>query len=244
MLAFHERYGPVVRIAPDELAFADARAWRDVYGHRTGSAAGSEEMRKLGTFYRVRGVPPGIGGEDRENHALLRRLMAHGFSDRSMRGQEPIIGGYVDLLVRRIGERAVDADRKYEGTGLLCRRRLDMTAWYNWTTFDIIGDLAFGEPFGSLDRAEAHPWVAALQGTVRTAVVVVVVNYLGMGWLMPLLMKYVLSSRRDHVDRTEEKLKRRMEMDVERPDLIEGLLRKKDEWVRISPTYLPLCSPR
>lgn len=28
----HEKYGPVVRIAPDELAFAGQDSWRDIYG--------------------------------------------------------------------------------------------------------------------------------------------------------------------------------------------------------------------
>jgi hypothetical protein len=29
--AWHERYGPIVRVAPDELSFLDATAWRDIY---------------------------------------------------------------------------------------------------------------------------------------------------------------------------------------------------------------------
>ena len=39
MLALHRRYGPVVRVAPDELAFSDPQAWRDIMGHR-GSGGG------------------------------------------------------------------------------------------------------------------------------------------------------------------------------------------------------------
>ena len=27
---------------------------------------------------------------------------------------------------------------------------VNVSQWYNWFTFDVIGDLAFGEPFGSL----------------------------------------------------------------------------------------------
>lgn len=29
---FHERYGPIVRIAPDELVFIEEEAWQDIYG--------------------------------------------------------------------------------------------------------------------------------------------------------------------------------------------------------------------
>lgn len=31
MLQIHRRYGTEVRIAPDELSFSDARAWKDVH---------------------------------------------------------------------------------------------------------------------------------------------------------------------------------------------------------------------
>jgi hypothetical protein len=39
------------------------------------------------------------------------------------------------------------------------RETVDMSQWYNFTTFDIIGDLAFGEPFDCLKDSQYHPWV-------------------------------------------------------------------------------------
>jgi hypothetical protein len=32
----HEKYGGIVRFAPDELAYIDSRAWKDIYGPRPG----------------------------------------------------------------------------------------------------------------------------------------------------------------------------------------------------------------
>lgn len=32
----HERYGPIVRLAPNELSFIDAQAWQDIYTHHQG----------------------------------------------------------------------------------------------------------------------------------------------------------------------------------------------------------------
>jgi hypothetical protein len=56
----------------------------------------------------------------------------------------------------------------------------------------------------------------------------------------PLLQKLMIAmvpkkaarERQSHIDLTRAKLLRRMELGKERPDLVEGLLRKKDEWVR------------
>lgn len=38
-------------------------------------------------------------------------------------------------------------------------RAVDATAWFNFMTFDIIGDMAFGDHFGSLESGQWHPWV-------------------------------------------------------------------------------------
>lgn len=32
MIKLHKKYGPVLRIAPDELSYASAQAWQDIYG--------------------------------------------------------------------------------------------------------------------------------------------------------------------------------------------------------------------
>jgi hypothetical protein len=38
----------------------------------------------------------------------------------------------------------------------------DMVKWYNLTTFDMIGDLAFGESFDGLQNNTIHTWVAMI----------------------------------------------------------------------------------
>lgn len=227
MLALHKRYGPVVRIAPDELAFSRPEAWKDIYGHKL-----ADEIPKHAFFYRTRGVPPSIvSEEDPHNHALLRRELLPQFSDRKMREQEPIIGAYLDLLMTRLREHAVDADRKDAVTGGPARRPLNMVDWYTWTTFDIIGDLAFGEPFGCLDRAKDDPWVDAISRGIQWLPILSMVKYLGLEKLTAVAVK-LNKADADHNARTQAKLERRMALKAERPDLVEGFLRKKEEWVR------------
>ncbi|KAK3321733.1 putative cytochrome P450 [Apodospora peruviana] len=229
VLPMHRRYGPIVRIAPDELSISTPEAWKDIYGHRTGLPSGLDELPKSYIFYRNKLVPPSIVGEDREGHALLRRLMAPGFSERSMREQEPIIGSYVDLLVERLRQHAVDADRKDPITGLQgAKRPLDMTAWYNWTTFDMIGDLAFGEPFGSLDKAKYDPWVHAIAVALESQRFLLTIRHIGLNDILLPLVRLFQSSRREYGRRTRDMMERRMQVE-RRTDLIEGLLAKKDE---------------
>lgn len=132
MLDLHVRYGPIVRIAPTELAYAEPQAWKDIMGHRS---AGAAEFEKDVRFYRpVPSMPVDIVSAPRAEHAMLRKTMAHGFSERTLKDQEPIIKGYIDLLLLRLRE-------KSEGG----KTAVDLATWYNFLTFDVIGDLAFGE---------------------------------------------------------------------------------------------------
>lgn len=229
MLEIHKKYGPVVRIAPNELAFNSPEAWKDIYGHKPED----RELPRFTTFYRTPSIPPSILSETRHNHALMRRALLPWFSERKMQEQEPIFGGYIDLLTKRLREHAVDPNHTDAVTGEHARRPLDMVSWYTWTTFDIIGDLAFGEPFGCLDRAKYDPWVGALSGSMKYMPAVYMAKYLGLGVLTRLAVK-LNKGAEEHRSRTLDKLKRRLQLDVERPDLIEGFLQKKDEWVSLN----------
>ncbi|KAK5659635.1 hypothetical protein OQA88_839 [Cercophora sp. LCS_1] len=219
LLAFHNQYGPIVRIAPNELAFNSPEAWREIYGHK------AEEFPKLQAFYRPRKAPANMVTETRFNHRNLRLQIAPQFSDRSMREQEPVFRKYVNLLITQLREHAVDPDRKDEKTGLQAQRPLDMVAWYTWTTFDIIGDLAFGEPFGCLDKASEDPWIKSIFDAFSKAPYMACTTYLGLDNLLLPILRYFIGKGREMHDRsTEDKLRRRMEMKGGRHDLIEGFL--------------------
>ncbi|KAA8647482.1 cytochrome P450 [Aspergillus tanneri] len=218
MLALHEKYGDVVRIAPGELAFAHVDAWKDIHGH---PANGGEECGKLMSFYKYAdGTPTSIANADREEHGLLRRQLSHGFSERAMRAQEPLITQYVDLLIRRLHEKCA------AGT-----EPLDMVSWYNFTTFDIIGDLAFGKPFGSLENSVYHPFIPLLLESAKAGTLMLSLSFFPFlkKIFLALVPKSVVKAFQEHRDVSVAKLRERMQAGNERDDLIEGLLRKKDE---------------
>jgi cytochrome P450 len=231
VLELYKKYGPVVRIAPNELAFSDADAWKNIYGHRVGVNHGAEEMDKFHTFYRTKGEVLSISSGDREYHARLRKQLAYGFSERALREQESMIGGYITLLIERLREHCVDNAQIDPSTGEPAKKEVDMKMWYNWTTFDVIGDLVFGEPFGSLQNARYDPWVEAINGSIRFLGVINGVKHMGLESLFMWLVKLTNVNRAEHDRRMMDKLHRRVSMEKERPDLIEGLLQKKEEWV-------------
>ncbi|KAI9700902.1 MAG: hypothetical protein M1820_006663 [Bogoriella megaspora] len=80
------------------------------------------------------------------DHARIRRLLSHAFSESALRRQEPLINKYLDLLIHKLQDRAPAT--------------INIVRWYNFTTFDIIGDLTFAEHFGALRDEEYHVWIA------------------------------------------------------------------------------------
>jgi cytochrome P450 len=148
------------------------------------------------------------------DHTRYRRTLAHAFSDQALRSQESILNVYFNLLIQKLNG-YIDG---------LQHGKVDMMAIYNQTTFDIIGDLAFGEPFYALEGGKYHPWIANVFKSLKLS------RWLRVGGRYPLilrlfktsaqLMPIVRKSRQTHTDYTTEKVKRRLNTNTDRKDFM------------------------
>lgn len=126
--AAHKKYGPVVRLAPNELSYIDLQAWKDIYGHR-------KPGQPIWPKDPVQGGPeeagtPGIFRSEGADHVLLKRTFAHAFSDKALKDQQELIRGHALALVDAL---------KYEGKKELGDegQRIDMVKMYNFVAFDV-----------------------------------------------------------------------------------------------------------
>jgi len=117
------------------------------------------------------------------------------------------------------------------------KKAVEMEKWYIWTTFDIIGDLVFGQDFGSLNSASHSRLFQLVLDTVTAIDFVAALKYLGLETIVRILTKIGgANAAYDAVlDDIGERLNKRIESADEKPDLIEGLLRERDGWVRDIP---------
>ena len=147
------------------------------------------------------------------DHSRYRRLLSHAFSEKALREQESLIQGYVDLLVSRLHEHCKDGAQ-------------DMVSWFNFVTFDIIGDLTIGESFRCLQESTLHPWVSILFSYIRVSAYFTALNQFPLlrGVLMPLIPKKVAEQRKKHFMFIEEKFERLMAQGTERPDFMSHIL--------------------
>ncbi|KAI7778726.1 hypothetical protein LA080_001873 [Diaporthe eres] len=154
----HSKYGPIVRIAPDEAAVSSLQATQMI--HKVGSGFNKSSFYDAITAQR-RDSEPGIfsmrGGKP---HAARRKLFARPFSQNSLRANwESVIQSKVRLAVNRIREEA-----GAEGEA-------DILKWWTLMATDVIAHLSFGESFRMLELGRQTPFIDAVQAALMLGVI-------------------------------------------------------------------------
>lgn len=147
----HRKYGPIVRVSPNQIALDGSIGWAGVFSHSTSN---QPEFGKPFEQY-FHGDTTSLIGAPKDRHRRIRRQLAHAFSASALAEQEATVTQYVDMLLQRL--HILESKSK----------EFDIIPWLNFTTFDIIGDLAFSDSFGSLANNEYHPWVLSIFQGIR-----------------------------------------------------------------------------
>ncbi|KAI5795730.1 cytochrome P450 [Geopyxis carbonaria] len=211
----HEKYGDVVRVAPDELSFIAPDAWNDIYGIKSGKSF----IRDPKWYANLTEGQDDIIVGNEVDHSRFRKAFSPPFSDKSLRENEPVINKTIDLLITRL-----------KGQIKTKNGIADMVKWYNWTTFDVIGELVYGDSFGCLENSEFHPWLSIVLQNIKLS------SYVALMERYPMIKKLVMSSlprslmekRNMHVEIIREKIARRSESKSMMKDVISHISNNED----------------
>lgn len=133
--ALHQKYGPIVRIAPGEIAISDPAATKEIH---------SVASRFLKVHVDIGPVPNVFSMTDPKQHNARRRLYNKGFSQASLRTHwEP--------RVRDVARTAVSKIKQEAQSG-----KADIFRWWMLMSNDIICLLTIGEGFGMLEKGEKN----------------------------------------------------------------------------------------
>ena len=207
MKALHDVYGPVVRVAPNELSFITPEAWKDIYCDKPNGLGRSE------VFYGILGENS-LFGASRKDHGRMRGAISLAFRASAMRGYEENMRQYVHLLVEQLGVLAKDeacdgrSDRVDQD-----EVTVDIVRWLNFTAFDIIGNLIYGgEPFACLRRKEFHPWVQLIFTWIKAAAIFSSIrHYTPLDRLLVWLLPSSLINKKEEFDRLgRDRVRKRM----------------------------------
>lgn len=90
------------------------------------------------------------------DHARVRKAWAYPFSGTALLDQERLMAKHIDGFVEAMRRFATNQEA------------FDIPTWFGLTTFDIIGELAFAEPFGCLTGVAGSDWADAVSKIGQT----------------------------------------------------------------------------
>jgi cytochrome P450 len=187
----------VIRIAPDELSYTSSTALKKIDG--------TPPPREFLKCLDGRGIAPAVVNgrrsivtETPERHTILRRALQPAFSERALRDQEDFFRDHTDRLVAQLRKPQYGITEQ------------NILRWFALLSFDIMSDLAFGQPAGCLDRVD-EPWLEVIGSRVKSIVWYQFAVYYHIEWILKWIMpKAAMEARKRHQTLTLQKVQRRI----------------------------------
>ncbi|KAL7800233.1 cytochrome P450 [Trichoderma ceciliae] len=141
----HLKYGPVVRLAPNEVSVTNIEAVKKIYNAR-------ETFLKTSWYFDISVMMENLFNTSRiEVHRRLRRLLSGSMSETSLQKAVPQIQSKIDFTMKRIGE-----EMEQRGAADVCK-------WFLFMATDVIGELSFGDSFRTLEIGEKSGYTQDLE---------------------------------------------------------------------------------
>jgi hypothetical protein len=125
----HKKYGPIVRIAPNEVSIADTAALAPIFGARSWTKGKAYSFTASGGAATSETALSAI--RDHEEHKSRRKIWDRAFAIASLKSYQPSIQLRVQQLCEQLDQRC--------GKG-----PLDLQEWISYLVFDVMTDLAWG----------------------------------------------------------------------------------------------------
>ncbi|KAK2031720.1 cytochrome P450 [Colletotrichum zoysiae] len=156
----HRKYGDIVRIGPSELSINNPKAVMLIHSNNSPCTKGPwyEVLHPSYSLQLVR---------DKQEHSQRRKVWDKGFSSKALRDYEFRVADYTDQLLSQIDT--------HKG------QPFNITDWFNFYSFDIMGDLAFGKSFGMLKGGVKHYFMTSLHQDMHN-----IGMFSHMMWLFPI----------------------------------------------------------
>jgi cytochrome P450 len=214
----HREYGDIVRINPDELSIIGADVWKDTHGRSTKfqDAKGPLPKHWEKNVHSPNGVYNLFDAPDAE-HARMRKRFSPAFSERALQKQQALFQEVADRFITKLSAQMGE--------------KIDLVRMLNFTTFDIMSELAFGDSLNMLERNEYCPWVRVMFDFIK-----IDARMKAMGQLMSPLQAlarvlfggYIEKKKSDHFRFSEERVSHRLKVGSEKADIWNLLLKPKE----------------
>ncbi|KAK4128103.1 cytochrome P450-like protein [Parathielavia appendiculata] len=141
-IALHRKYGPVVRLGPNTLSFADPEALRTIYGLNKGFIK-SDFYVVQQSVVKGHTLPSLFSTTDNDFHMQFRRCVNSAFAMSALVQYEPFVDNTTKLFLKQ-------TERLYIDQPGPC----DFTRWLQFYAFDVIGEITYSKRHGFIEKNE------------------------------------------------------------------------------------------
>jgi cytochrome P450 len=144
-LHLHQRYGCVVRIAPNKLSFNELAAVKDIYGSN-GLLQKSKMHLVAQQTSQGQSFQTLFATTDAEWHNMLRRKINSAFSMTTMVAYESYVDETVNVLLEQLATRFANKSGPTSS--------LDLPSWMHFYTEDAVTSVTYGKRMGVLENGD------------------------------------------------------------------------------------------
>ncbi|KAF9934226.1 hypothetical protein FBU30_002919 [Linnemannia zychae] len=178
----HERYGKIVRVAPNIVSVADKDAIHDIL---VKSDYPKSEIHEGLELYNQHNL---FSSRNKDFHKNRRRLVAPAFGLQYLRSLEPIMADCIHVLIQKIDEVLLDPTPVQNGAKILPKGHINICSFMNRLSLDIIGETAFGESFHMV-KDDNHPIPKQMAKSLKRSMQQTFNPW--MRWLIPLDYSFI-----------------------------------------------------
>ena len=141
----HQRYGDIVRTAPNSLSFRSPTAVHEIYTRKANliKAGWVDVGRATTAIHNTHSIA------DRDLHSRRRRLIAFAFSEGALRNLESFVIDNIQIWLSYMSEAKTNTKEPKDNDW---SKPHDMGVWSTNLTLDVLGDLCFGASFNSMQH--------------------------------------------------------------------------------------------
>lgn len=133
----HEKYGPVIRIAPNKISVSASSGVKAIYNTKSPKSHAYDA-------FRFQDVKMCIALLDVKQAHARRKALLPAFSRQNLLDMEPVIRTHLEKFLGWL--------EKFAATNT----PVDTFKWFRYLTFDVITDIAFGQQIGMLASNDTH----------------------------------------------------------------------------------------
>ncbi|KAH7208090.1 benzoate 4-monooxygenase cytochrome P450 [Fusarium oxysporum] len=203
----HRTYGAIVRIGPNELSILDPHALQALHSTSSSCTKGpwysiEHPVTSLQMTRDKRSTPVDAG------FGIWLSVPNWANASKGLRRYEDRVAEYTTQLLQHIEA--------------LQDEPLDISMWFNFYSFDVMGDLAFGKGFDMLSNGTKHPFMELTHSHMLVAG-----SLSRLAWIFPLLKRISIFNQKtcELEERIKQLVNWRIKNEPDVPDIFSWILR-------------------